>query len=60
VGDLDLHNRIVMAPMTRMRADNPAHAPTSGPAGSFKLCKTWEWGQSNCYTDYPALEPVLD
>ena len=28
MGDLDLCNRIVMAPLTRMRADNPAHAPT--------------------------------
>jgi N-ethylmaleimide reductase len=28
MGDLDLRNRIVMAPLTRMRADNPAHAPT--------------------------------
>jgi len=28
MGDLDLRNRIVMAPLTRMRADNPAYAPT--------------------------------
>jgi NAD(P)-dependent dehydrogenase (short-subunit alcohol dehydrogenase family) len=28
MGDLDLRNRIVMAPLTRMRAANPAHAPT--------------------------------
>ena len=28
MGDLDLRNRIVMAPLTRMRADDPAHAPT--------------------------------
>ena len=31
VGDLDLPNRIVMAPVTRMGADNPAHAPTELP-----------------------------
>jgi hypothetical protein len=31
MGDLDLPNRIVMAPLTRMRADNPAHAPTELP-----------------------------
>jgi N-ethylmaleimide reductase len=29
MGDLDLRNRIVMAPLTRMRADNPAHAPSN-------------------------------
>jgi len=29
--DLDLPNRIVMAPLTRMRADNPAHALTELP-----------------------------
>jgi N-ethylmaleimide reductase len=28
MGDLELRNRIVMAPLTRMRAANPAHAPT--------------------------------
>jgi N-ethylmaleimide reductase len=28
MGDLELHNRIVMAPLTRMRADNPEHTPT--------------------------------
>jgi len=28
IGDLDLRNRIVMAPLTRMRAANPAYAPT--------------------------------
>ncbi|MFI9271551.1 alkene reductase [Kitasatospora sp. NPDC052896] len=28
LGDLALPNRIVMAPLTRMRADNPAQAPT--------------------------------
>jgi len=28
MGDLELRNRIVMAPLTRMRADNPGHAPT--------------------------------
>ncbi len=27
-GDLKLRNRVVMAPMTRSRADNPDHAPT--------------------------------
>lgn len=29
MGSLELRNRIVMAPLTRMRADNPEHAPTS-------------------------------
>ncbi|WP_412021802.1 alkene reductase [Burkholderia cepacia] len=29
IGDLDLPNRIVMAPLTRMRAANPEHAPTA-------------------------------
>jgi N-ethylmaleimide reductase len=28
MGDLDLRNRIVMAPLTRMRADNADRAPT--------------------------------
>ena len=28
MGNLELRNRIVMAPLTRMRAANPAHAPT--------------------------------
>lgn len=28
MGKLELRNRIVMAPLTRMRAANPAHAPT--------------------------------
>ena len=28
MGDLQLPNRIVMAPLTRMRADNPGHVPT--------------------------------
>jgi N-ethylmaleimide reductase len=28
VGELQLRNRIVMAPLTRMRASNPEHAPT--------------------------------
>jgi N-ethylmaleimide reductase len=28
MGELELRNRIVMAPLTRMRASNPAHAPT--------------------------------
>jgi N-ethylmaleimide reductase len=28
LADLELRNRIVMAPMTRCRADNPQHAPT--------------------------------
>jgi NADH:flavin oxidoreductase / NADH oxidase family len=27
MGDLLLSNRIVMAPLTRMRADNPGHVP---------------------------------
>lgn len=30
MGDLQLRNRVVMAPMTRSRADNKDHAPTSG------------------------------
>ena len=30
IGDLLLPNRVVMAPMTRSRADNKQHAPTSG------------------------------
>ena len=30
MGDLELPNRIVMAPMTRSRADNPEKAPTKG------------------------------
>ncbi|MEA1784747.1 alkene reductase [Arenibacter sp. GZD96] len=29
MGDLELQNRIVMAPMTRSRADNPENAPTA-------------------------------
>ncbi len=29
LGDLNLPNRIVMAPLTRTRADNPGHIPTS-------------------------------
>ena len=29
LGDLTLPNRIVMAPLTRTRADNPGHVPTS-------------------------------
>lgn len=29
MGDLQLQNRVVMAPMTRSRADNPENAPTS-------------------------------
>ncbi len=29
MGSLELHNRIVMAPLTRMRADNPEYAPTT-------------------------------
>src|SRR5580700_7341273 len=28
MGSLELRNRIVMAPLTRMRAANPQHAPT--------------------------------
>lgn len=28
MGGLELHNRIVMAPLTRMRAANPGHTPT--------------------------------
>jgi N-ethylmaleimide reductase len=28
MGALQLRNRIVMAPLTRMRASNPEHAPT--------------------------------
>jgi len=28
MGDLELNNRVVMAPMTRSRADNPENAPT--------------------------------
>src|SRR5271165_7556788 len=28
IGNLELRNRIVMAPLTRMRANNPGHAPT--------------------------------
>src|ERR1017187_5724483 len=28
MGAIELPNRIVMAPLTRMRADNPEHAPT--------------------------------
>ena len=28
MGELQLRNRIVMAPLTRMRASNPEHAPT--------------------------------
>jgi N-ethylmaleimide reductase len=28
MGKLELRNRIIMAPMTRMRASNPGHAPT--------------------------------
>ena len=28
MGDLSLPNRIVMAPLTRMRAANPGHVPT--------------------------------
>src|ERR1700724_3257548 len=28
MGELELPNRIVMAPLTRMRAANPGHAPT--------------------------------
>ena len=28
MGELDLLNRIVMAPLTRMRAANPGHIPT--------------------------------
>ena len=28
MGNLELRNRIVMAPLTRMRANNPGHAPT--------------------------------
>jgi len=28
MGKLELRNRIVMAPLTRMRASNPKHAPT--------------------------------
>ncbi len=27
MGDLELRNRVVIAPLTRTRADNPAHAP---------------------------------
>ena len=29
MGDLDLQNRMVMAPMTRSRADNAEHAPSA-------------------------------
>jgi N-ethylmaleimide reductase len=29
MGSLELRNRIVMAPLTRMRANNPEHAPTA-------------------------------
>ena len=28
VGSIELRNRIVMAPLTRMRANNPGHTPT--------------------------------
>lgn len=28
IGNLQLENRVVMAPLTRSRADNPANAPT--------------------------------
>ena len=29
LGDIELSNRVVMAPMTRSRADNPENKPTS-------------------------------
>jgi hypothetical protein len=28
LGDLQLRNRVVMAPLTRTRAENPGHVPT--------------------------------
>jgi N-ethylmaleimide reductase len=35
MGNLELRNRIVMAPLTRMRANNPRHAPTELPAAYY-------------------------
>jgi len=35
IGDLDLKNRVVMAPMTRSRADNPEKAPTAELQGEY-------------------------
>ena len=37
MGDLDLPNRVVMAPMTRSRADNPENKPTELHAEYYKL-----------------------
>ncbi|MEX2592289.1 MAG: alkene reductase, partial [Anditalea sp.] len=36
IGDLELKNRVIMAPMTRSRADNPENAPTSLHAKYYK------------------------
>src|ERR1035438_3630209 len=35
MGSLELPNRIVMAPLTRMRASNPGHTPTELHAGYY-------------------------
>jgi len=35
IGDLDLKNRVIMAPMTRSRADNPEKAPTAELQGKY-------------------------
>ncbi|MFE7524132.1 alkene reductase [Kitasatospora sp. NPDC057542] len=35
MGDLELPNRIAMAPLTRMRADNPGHVPTDVQAAYY-------------------------
>lgn len=36
LGDLELKNRVVMAPMTRSRADNPENAPTAVHAEYYR------------------------
>ena len=38
MGDLDLPNRIVMAPLTRMRAQSHDHVPTALQAEYYATC----------------------
>ena len=68
MGKLELPNRIVMAPLTRMRAANPGHAPTElhadyyaqrASAGAPLADLDWQTVYApgpKGYIDYPALE----
>jgi 2,4-dienoyl-CoA reductase-like NADH-dependent reductase (Old Yellow Enzyme family) len=51
VGDLHPHNRIVMAPLTRMRAEPIDHVPDRCPARRISGPRG--------YFDYPTLRRVI-